>query len=212
MKLLKRLLVGMVFVGVLGICILHPFKEVSTVSTGNEEHQITGPIGIGENIVQHFRAADDNLIELKFAVDFDERYPKEGKLLFELMDAKGNVLSVEEMDYAQMPDYKYIGAIINLPLDKGKMYAYRLTNVNITENLPCGIYTTDSEMCSLKKGKVEFAGETFEGELITQITSNKPLEADETMMICGCIGMVGFLLYEVLVCLEKRKEKYLKSK
>lgn len=212
MKLLKRLLIALVLVGVLGVWILQPFKEVSSVNTGNEGHQITAPIGINESIVQHFKAVDNNLIELKFAVDFDERYPKEGELLFELIDANGNVLSVEKMDYAQVPDYKYIGAIINLPLDKGEMYAYRITNVDITENLPCAIYTTDPEMCRLKKGEVEFAGGSFAGELLTQITSNKPLETDETMMICGCIGMVGFLLYEVLVCLEKRKSRASASK
>ena len=204
MRLLKKLLILFVAGGVLGMFIVHPFKEVDSVRTGNDAHQITRPIGVNESVVQYFRAADNNLIHLEFVVDFDERYPKEGQLHFELTDAKGTVLYEEMLDYGTMPDYKYNGPIINVRLKKGREYAYRITNVNVTENMPCAVYTTEPDMCGLKRGKIEFAGEIITGELLTQITANKPLKTDNTIAICGCIGMVGFLLYEVLTCIEKK--------
>ena len=211
MKILKKLLVLFVAAVVLGMCIVHPFKEVDSVHTGNDAHQIMRPIGVNESITQHFRATDNNLIQLEFVVDFDERYPKEGQLHFELIDAKGNILFEEMLDYGTMPDYKYNGPIINVRLKKGREYAYRITNVNITENMPCGVYTVDPDMCRLKKGKIEFAGETIEGELLTQITANKPLKTDNTMAICGSVGMVGFLLYEILTGIEKKRNNAQKN-
>lgn len=188
---------------ILWVGVIHPFREVEYAYTGNEGHEITRPLEVNESITQYFRATDNNLIQLEFAVDFDERYPKEGQLYFELLDAEGNAVYAEVLDYGQMPDYKYNGPIVNVRLKKGKEYVYRLTNLNVTENMPCAIYTTDEEMCSLKKGKIEFAGEVMEGELITKITANVPLDANHTLAICGCIGMVGFAVYEVLSRIEK---------
>ena len=203
MKILKKLLVLLVIACMLWVGPVHPFRRVDYAHTGNEEHEITRPLEVNESITQYFRATDNNLIQLEFAVDFDERYPKEGQLYFELLDFGGNVIYEEVLDYGQMPDYKYNGPIINVRLQKGREYAYRLTNLNVTENMPCGVYTTDSTMCSLRKGRIVFDGKTMDGELLTKITSNKPLAANNVLAIWGCIGMVGFLVYEVLARMEK---------
>lgn len=207
MRILKKLLVLFVVACMLWVGPVHPFREVESDHTGNESHEITRPLEVNESITQYFRATDNNLIQLEFALDFDERYPKEGQLYFELLDSEGKAVYTETLDYGQMPDYTYNGPVINVRLRKGKEYAYRLTNLNVTENMPCGIYTSDPEMCSLKKGRIEFSGETMEGELLTRITSNKPLAVNNRLAIMGCIGMVGFVVYEVLSRIEKEQAR-----
>lgn len=204
MKKIKALLVLVSVACMLWVGPVHPIREVGADHTGNDGHEITRPLEVNESITQYFRATDNNLIQLEFAVDFDERYPKEGQLRFELLDSEENVLFVGDLDYGAMPDYKYNGPIINVRLKKGREYSYRLTNVDITDNKPCIVYTSDSESCSLKKGRLEFDGMITEGEILTKITSNKPLAVENRLAMCGCIGMIGFGVYEMLNRIEKK--------
>lgn len=207
MKKVKRLLVLLIAACMLWVWPVHPFKEVGTERSGDDGHVISKPIEVNESIAQSFKATDNNLIQLEFVIDYDERYPKEGQLRFELLDSKGEAVFVETLDYGQMPDYKYNGPIINVRLKKGRQYTYRLTNLNVTENMPCGVYTTHSASYSLKKGTLEIAGETLEGELLTRITANKPLTTGNTLAIWGCVAMVGFGVYELLERREKALNK-----
>lgn len=207
MKIVKRLLVLFIVACMLWVWPVHPFREVESVHSGNEGHEISKPLQVNESAVQYFKAPDNNLIQLEFAVDFDERYPKEGQLYFELLDSKGEAVFAETMDYAQMPDYKYNGPVINVRLKKGRQYAYRITNLNVTENMPCVVYTVKENLYCLKKGSLEIAGEAVQGEFLTRITTNKPLDGANTLAIWGCIGMIGFLAYEVLGRIEKGKEE-----
>ncbi len=212
MKKLKALLVLVSAAGMLWVGPVHPFREVGYDHTGNDGHEITRPLEIGESITQYFRATDNNLIQLEFVVDYDERYVKTGQLKFELLDSGQNVVFAEDLDYGAMPDYKYNGPVINVRLKKGQEYSYRLTNVNITENKPGIVYTSDSESCSLKKGRVEFDGTVTEGEILTKITSNKPLTVENRLALCGCIGMIGFGAYELLNRIEKKLSANKESK
>lgn len=206
MKKLKALLVLVIVACMLWVGPVHPIREVGYDHTGNDGHEITRPLEVNESITQYFRATDNNIIQLEFAVDFDERYVKEGQLKLELMDSLGNIVFAETLDYGAMPDYKYSGPLINIRLKKGREYSYRLTNLNITENKPCIVYTSDEEACSLKKGRMEFDGTVIEGEILTKITSNKPLTTENRLALCGCIGLIGFSIYELLNRIEKNGE------
>jgi len=203
MKIVKKLLILLVIACMLWVWPVHPFREVESVRSGNEGHEISKPLQVNESAVQYFKAPDNNLIQLEFVVDFDERYPKEGQLYFELLDSKGEAVFAESMDYAQIPDYKYNGPVINVRLKKGRQYAYRITNVNVTENMPCVVYLVKENNYCLKKGSLEISGEAVQGEFLTRITTNKPLDAANTLAIWGCIGMIGFWAYEVLGRIEK---------
>jgi hypothetical protein len=119
------------------------------------------------------------------------------------------VLYEETVDYGQVPNYSYNGSVLNLKLKKGRMYSYRLTNLSVTDNKPCGVYTTDKTMYGIKKGSLNVAGENVEGELLTRITANKPLTAENTLAVWGCIGLVGFSAYELL---DRIQEKNVKQK
>lgn len=206
MKIIKRLLIALIVACMLWVWPVHPFREVVSVNSGNEGHEISKPLLVNESAVQYFKAPDNNLIQLEFAVDFDERYPKEGQLYFELLDSKGEAVFAETLDYGTMPDYKYNGPVINVRLKKGKQYAYRITNLNVTENMPCVVYIVKEPLYCLKRGSLEIAGETVQGEFLTRITTNKPLNAANTLAIWGCIGMVGFGAYEILAWIEKNRE------
>lgn len=206
MKIIKRSLIALIIACMLWVWPIHPFREVVSVNSGNEGHEISKPLLVNESAVQYFKAPDNNLIQLEFVVDFDERYPKEGQLYFELLDSKGEAVFAETLDYGAMPDYKYNGPVVNVRLKKGKQYAYRITNLNVTENMPCVVYLVKEPLYCLKKGALEIAGEAVSGEFLTRITTNKPLNAANTMAIWGCIGMVGFMGYEMLARIEKFRE------
>ena len=212
MKIVKRLLIVFIAACMLWVWPVHPFREVVDVRSGDEGHEVMEPLEVNESITQYFKAPDNNLIQLEFVIDFDERYPKEGQLHFELLDADGNAVFAETLDYGQIPDYRYNGPVINVRLKKGKQYAYRLTNLNITENMPCGVYTVKESGYCLKKGTLEVAGSNVSGELLTRVTTNKPLDAGNTLAVWGCIGMVGFLSYEVLGIFEKVMNKKAEKK
>ena len=186
---------------------VHPFREVDSVRSGDEGHVQTEPMEIGESITQYFVARDNNIIQIEFVVSCDDRLLQAGEMLFELLDEEDSVIYTETLDYARMPDYGYGGPVVNVRVRMGRQYAYRLTNLSIEENMPCGVYTTDKTMCCLKKGMMEVGGQQTEGELLTRITTNRPLTAENTLAIWGCIGIVGFGLYEVLTRLEKLREE-----
>lgn len=207
MKIIKRLYILLIVACMLWVWPIHPFKEVGSVRSGDEGHAFTEPLAVGEALTQSFRATDNNLIQLEFVMDYDAAKSRQGTLYFELLDAKGKVLFAQHLDYGQMPAYKYSGPVINVRLKKGKQYSYRITNLDITENMPRGVYTTQSAAYGLKKGVLYVGGQEVDGELLTRITANKPLPIYDTLAIWGAIGLVGFGGYEVLKAMTKRKEE-----
>jgi hypothetical protein len=209
MRAAKILIIMVMVASMLAVWPIRPFREVGSVRSGDEGHSIAEPLEEGESITQTFKAADNNIIQLEYVFTYDETMPREGELLFELLDKEGNVLYEETVDYGQVPNYSYNGSILNLKLKKGRMYSYRLTNLSVTDNKPCGVYTTDKTMYGIKKGSLNVAGENVEGELLTRITANKPLTAENTLAVWGCIGLVGFSAYELL---DRIQEKNVKQK
>ncbi len=205
MRALKILVIVMTFAAMLFVWPIHPFREVGNVRSGDEGHARTNPIGEGESISQRFAAADNNIIQIEFVLSCDDMQPRSGELLFELLDRDGEAVYAETLDYAGVPDYSYGGPVVNVRVRKGRPYTVRLTNLNVSENQPCAVYTTDVSGYCLKKGALEVAGEPVEGEWLTRITTNRPITAENTLAIWGCIGMVGFDIYEVLVRREKRR-------
>lgn len=207
----KILLAGMLLLA-LFLWPVHPIRQVTSVRSGDEGHQMTAPIAIGESISQSFRATDDNLIQLEFVFTFDGELPCEGELLFELLDDQKETIFTESLDYDSLQDYGYGGPVINLMVKKGKIYTYRITNESITENLPCGVYTTRTDMCHLKKGTITFRGESCQGELLTRITTNHSVPFETTLALWGCIGLTGFMIYEILNRLEERTAAWVNKK
>lgn len=205
MKGFKIAVIVMTFAAMLIVWPIHPFREAASVRSGDEGHERTGPIGVGESISQRFQAVDNNIIQIEFVLSCDDTLPQSGELLFELLDEDGNAVCTETIDYAEVPDYSYSGPMVNRMVKKGKSYTCRLTNLSVWENPPCGVYTTDAGGYCLKKGALEAAGVPIEGEWLTRITSNSPVTAENTVAIWGCIGMVGFGIYEALVRMEKRR-------
>lgn len=207
MKTAKRVILCIMIAGMLWVWPIHPFREVGSVRSGDGGHLLTEPLNIGESLVQHFRAADNNIIQIEFVLSCDDTAPQAGELLFELLDRDGNVLLAESMDYAQIQDYSYGGPVVNQRVKRWGQYAYRITNVSVVENPPRGVYTEDPAMTGLKKGTLDAPGRTVGGELLTRITANKALTAENTLAIWGCMGMVIFGVCEVLERYGKRKQQ-----
>lgn len=207
MRILKGLLIMMIVAAMLWVWPVHPFREVDSVRSGDEGHTLTKPIGIGESVTQYFAARDNNIIQIEFVMSCDDAQLRTGEFLFELLDGDGEAIFMQNLDYAGIFDYRYGGSVVNVRVKKGRQYAYRLTNLSVSENPPCGVYTTDHTMYCLDQGTLEIAGQAVEGELLTRITTYRPLTAKNTVAIWGCICMVGFMLYEVLVRIERRRDK-----
>jgi len=215
-KKLPEALILLITVGaMLWVWPIHPFREVTSVRSGDEGHQITEPIQIGESITQYFRMPQDNILSLEFVLTAESGQFGDGELLFELMDAKGNVLNEQVLDCAQIPDYSYQGVILNLRVKRGAVYAYRLTNLSVVQDPPCGVYVTDENMQCLEKARLSMSAtdrtdpdsgasdsgnlrnSDLSGEILTRLTANSPLPADNTLAIWGCIALVGFMACEL---------------
>lgn len=207
MRILKGLLILVIVAAMLWVWPVHPFREIDSVRSGDEGHTLTEAIEIGESVTQYFTAGDNNIVQIEFVMSCNDEQPRTGEFLFELLDGNGKAVFMQNLDYAGIPDYRYGGPVVNVRVKKGRQYAYRLTNLSVSENLPCGVYTTDHTMYCLDQGTLEIAGQAVEGELLTRITTYRPLTAKNTVAVWGCICMVGFMFYEVLVRMERRKEK-----
>lgn len=207
-RMIKKMLLAVMLVLALFLWPIHPLRQVTSVRSGDEGHQITAPLGIGETISQTFVATDDNLIQLEFVLTFHPDDVREGTLLFELLDDGQEPVFAEELSYDSLQDYGYGGPIINQMVKKGKTYTYRITNESIAENAPCGVYTTRTDMCHLKKGRLTLGEESIEGELLTRITTNHSVPFETTLALWGCIGLTGFTIYELLDRMEKSGLKH----
>lgn len=199
MKAARVLIILVTVAAMLFVWPIHPFREVTSDRSGDEGHVMGRPLQVGESIVQYFRMPADNIIQLEFVLSVEEDQPRNGELLFEFMDEDGKVLYEETLDYAQVPDYSYSGVVLNLRTRWGGMYAYRLTNLSITENQPGGLYTAQKDMRLLRKGTLDYAGERLDGELLTRLRINSPISAENTLAIWGCIAMIGFGCRELLL-------------
>lgn len=202
MRSVKHLLSALILGAILFVGVIHPVREVDTWTSGDVDYGETACLQKGQSVTQYFKAFDNNLIMLEFALSFDEYIPREGNFLFEFVDPDEEVLYSEVYDYAEFPHYTYTGPIMNLPLKKGSRYGYRITNLNIEDNLPRAIYIAEEKEVTLPRARYVLEGVETEGELITRITSNMPVSAENTLALCGCIGLMGFLLYGVLTLVE----------
>lgn len=207
-SILKWLTMILTLLVMLCVWPIHPFREITSVRSGDEGHEITAPIVVGESLTQYFKATDNNITSLEYVLTCDENLPMSGMLLFQILDEKENVLFEQTLDYRQVPDYSYSGVAVNLPVKKGRMYAYRITNLDVTENMPCGVYTKLASMACLSKGQLMLGEETLQGEWLTRITSNSPLSMENTLAIWGCLGMVGFAVCELIDRIKLGEKKH----
>lgn len=184
-----------------------PIRQVQEKWSGYTGYTVSEPLAAGEQAVQRFRASDNNMISLEFVVDYDDAAERSGHLLFELLDADEEVLYSEMLDYGTLPSYTYTGAEVGQELKWGKMYSYRLTNIDITVNQPCIVYTVDAGSKFLWSDKLTVGGMEIDGEALTRITANSPLPWADRLSIWGCIGVVGFSISELLGRLTKTKQE-----
>lgn len=205
MKALRMCIIIIMAAVMLVVWPIHPIREVGSTRSGDEGHVVSEPLEVGMSAVQKFKATDNNVIALDFVMTYDDSLPVDGELLFEFMDEEGTVLQSQRISCGQIPDYAYCTVILNLRLQRGKMYQYRLSNLSVAENKLCLVYTSDRKMYGLTKGALTVGGKSVEGEALTRIESNRPLNAESTLAIWGGIGLVGFTLCELTFIPERRR-------
>lgn len=189
---------------ILAVCLLCllPFWPLGLVREDVEQrskdasHQIADPLAPGDSLTQSFRASHGTLKALDFVLECDDGQPKNGTLLFQLTDAGNHVLYSEELPYSQIGGYRYHRVDLNLSLKWQRLYTYRITNLDITENMPRPVYTSDPSMHAAPNRRMTLKGEEIQGAALTRYTWNAPLRLHYVLAIAGFIGTVGFTLTE----------------
>lgn len=178
------------------------FRRAAEERSGDVNHAFTSVIDEDGVIVQEFKPRESYLKAIDFAVTFDESAERSGSIVFELYNGKGKLLSSQTIDYKEVPDYMYYSVPIERWVWKNQLYYYKLSTVDMIDNLPRGIYTTQ-EADHVATNVEMKSGETLiEGQSLTRYIWKIPFNYRNVLCIWGGIGAVGFSFYEFL-----KKEK-----
>lgn len=186
---------------VMAACILPFFgivREDTEQRSGDASHILTEALAPGASFSQSFRASYQTLKALDFVVDYDDGSPQNGTLLFELLDAEDHVLHRQEIPYSQIGGYVYHRIELDMRLKRHRLYTYRITNLDITENMPRAVCTTDPSMHALPNRLLTFDGTEMEAKALTRYLWDTPLRLHYVLAFSAFIGLAGFTLVEAV--------------
>lgn len=197
----RTLLQRLIIIGLaLAMAIFWPMcivREDYENRSGDAGHESTEALEMGQTFMQTFYAEKSYLKSFEFVLGFDPELPLEGEFLVELLDEDGVVIHSTNYPYNLVPDYRYCPIEINQWLKKGRTYQYRVTNVSVANNVPCVIYTQDSNAYAQRDGQMIFTDEIVQGEALSRYTWSVPLDWRKTLLYWGCMGIIACLAYEL---------------
>ena len=194
---LKSFIFALMLICVLPFWPLGVFRDSIEHRTGNSGHALTAPLKQGERVVQSFKAVRTRLTSIDFVIDFEEDL-RSGSVLFEVLDPDNDVIFETVIPYSQIPGYSYCRVDVNLKLKKYRTYSYRITNIDIADNLPVIVYETDEKEDALPNNGMDFGGTAIEGNSLTRYIWDVPIRFYHILAIYACIGTVGFTVIEFL--------------
>lgn len=187
------------------LCII---RDDYSSRSGDGGHAFTEEMQQGMVFTQNFYAEKSYLEAVDYALEFDHTMPLEGKFLFELLDEKGKVLFSTEHPFNLTPDYSYCSIEVGKRLKRGGLYQYRLTNVDVVQNLPKVIYTEEESMHAAINCGMTFGGSSVAGEALSRYHWKVPFDWKKTVSYGSFLGMFAFVIYEleeIRVARKKRK-------
>lgn len=192
----KMVIAGMIVL----IAIMWPLcivREDWSSRSGDSGHALTEELQPGMAFTQKFYAEKSYLTAIDYALEFDHTLPLEGKFLFELLDETGHVLFSTEHPFNLTPDYSYCSIEIGKWLKKGRVYEYRLTNVDVVQNLPKVIYTEDEAMHAEINCGMTFGGDAVVGEALSRYHWKVPLDWKKIVSYGSFMAIFAFVIYEL---------------
>ena len=136
---------------------------------------MTEEMQVGMNFTQTFRAKKSILGSFDYVLTFDPTLPLEGKFLVEILDEEGRDVYSREYPFNLTPDYSYCTLEVNQRLKKGAVYQLRVTNLDVTQNLPRVVYTRDADMFADNNSEMTFHGTKIAGQALTRYTWKVPM-------------------------------------
>jgi hypothetical protein len=209
LRLVKHNLRESIIVIAMIVCIvpftpLGSFRDDVTQRSKDVGHAFTDELEPGMSVTQYFVAKYSDLESIEFVVYYDGDV-KDGNLLFELLDSDDNLLFVKEISYCYVENYTYDGVETDLKLKRFHTYKYRITNMDIVENVPKVVYETDRRKDAAPNRSMEFDGKVTEGNLLTRYVWNAPIAWYHVLSVAACIGVVGFTLMKLTKTEKKEK-------
>ncbi|MBR1476801.1 MAG: hypothetical protein IJ608_02425 [Lachnospiraceae bacterium] len=204
---IKKNLINSVILFIMFICILMvwPFgvlhQEVEHRS-GDYLHAQTMPLEIGDSMEQTFWAYGRRLKTLAFVLDYDND-AVEGNILFEIEDNKGNSVFSKEISYSDIENYVYFEVETDVLLKRFHTYKYRITNFDIMQNAPRVVYTGSRRQNAIPNLHMDFANERTDGNALTLYRWDSALTLMNGLAVIAFIGIVGFVLMDILTGKEK---------
>lgn len=185
---------------VLEMVVLWPLclvRESAENRAGDDAQEVTEELLQGMSFEQRFRAINRYLSTIDYVLGFDPAMSLEGEFLFELFDESGEMLYSTTYPYNLTPDYRYCPIQVSQRLKKNGIYVFRLTNVSVTENAPCVVYTVDEDMYPINSCGMLFDGETVSGEALVRYTWSVPLQWKKVLMYWGITGIISCCVFEL---------------
>ncbi len=193
----KWLILGVMLIGMASVWPLGLVRRPAEERSGDVGHLESEAIGPGECLSQTFLATESYLESLGFVLRYEEGLPREGSILFELLDAEGNPLFRQQVGYGWIPNYSYFDIYVKKRLRAGALYEFRVGNVDVTENLPRAVYTDDDRMNASPSVEMAVNGERVQGAALGRYTWMEPMDWQNVLELWAFLGMAGFFLTEV---------------
>lgn len=204
-NLVQRLIL---LVAIVGMLLVWPGCIVRSEVTQTIEHEIYRTTeGMQENtlMTQEFVARESVLSALELVIDYNPELPLEGIFKIEIIDEADAVIYEGLFPYFLVEDYTFYRIqTFDLRLKKGRVYRYRLTNQDITENLPGIVYTLREAENGEDYGQLCLGGAVIEGEAFVRYVWKRPFDVLSILGVWSCLALGGFFLWEFA---EKRKRK-----
>ena len=174
-------------------------RKGATETIENEKYLTSDVMEPGTVLTQSFVATEGVFCGLEFVMDFDPELPKEGIFKIEILDEKDAVLYEGLFPYFLVEDYTFYRIDIDdMRLKKGATYKYRLTNQDVSSNLPGIVYTVKEQADGVEYRKLVFDDVEIEGESFVRYVWKEPLDLLSILGIWSCVGIGAALVWECL--------------
>lgn len=193
---------------VAGMLLVWPVCIVRTEYTRTVEHEIyetTDKMATGAVLTQNFYAEESVLWAIDLVIDYDETLPTEGIFRIEIVDENGELQYEGLFPYYLVEDYTFYRILTELHLKKGDTYQYRLTNLDIAENLPRIAYTCKEQEDGRAYQTLMLDNTVIEGESFARYVWKAPYSPLNVLAVWSCLGLGGFFLWELLEQCKKKR-------
>ena len=161
----------------------------------------------GEPLEQFFIARTSRLQYIAFVVETVGTFSEDDVLMFELVNANGEIIANKAIPVTEIESYKYCYVPVNKWLRKGKEYSFRLSVDSCLNGEVRGMYAeipgnSTTEATGLAIGEMQLTGETQ-----TRYGYGFPMNIKNTICIWAFFLTIGLTISNVLKGVWAKDEK-----